>query len=100
VYGQEFHHDGVILLGNRVALTQLRDAIDDALSGLEPDTSANCELFTADGEGYNVYILVDDSATQSESWLRWTLPYTGSAARDFRDEDETEHPSNVIQNFR
>ncbi|HLR68659.1 MAG TPA: hypothetical protein VK105_16295 [Virgibacillus sp.] len=53
VYAQDFPHDGSVITGNKLALLELKRAIDEALK--EGESEGN---FTAsDGEGYELYVV-------------------------------------------
>lgn len=80
VHAQEFWHDNAYLIGNRAGLEKLRRAIDEALT----DGTDFRDLTTADGEGYKLVVMMDNSDWQGDSWTRALLPYTDSAARDDR----------------
>ena len=41
---------------------------------------------TQDGEEYGIYVLMDDTNRQSESWKKAAVPYTDDAAVEQREE--------------
>ncbi len=72
IYPQEAWHSPAVVVGNRVGLTLLRDAINDAL---EKGLGQALE-FTTDGEGYEVNAVLLDEPWESTEWLRLDVPYT------------------------
>ena len=78
LYGQYAWHDDAKIVGNREALTALRDAIDKALA--DKNGEAELEAIAGDGEGYRVVIRrVPRSFVQ-----RMSVPYTADYARAHR----------------
>lgn len=73
-YAQAFWHTEAYLSGGRGALLALRTAIDMALR----DGSAECDLFTSDGEGYTVHVVAMSDADAE----RQVVPYTDDCARE------------------
>ncbi|WP_303967858.1 hypothetical protein [Sporosarcina ureae] len=65
IYAQEFPHDGALIVGNKLALLELRRAIDEALKGRE----SKGHLTASDGEGYRAYVfrIEDDERELFES---------------------------------
>ncbi len=78
IYGQEAWHDNVYIVGNALALTRLRNAINAVLGG--PST-AKTEAFASDGEGFGIYVICNDDA---EKWGKLRVPYTQEYSRDGR----------------
>lgn len=76
VYGQSTWHGELTIIGNRNALTVLRDAIDAAIASGKAGTTA----MVADGEGFAVEIEMDDSPWQEPGWKRRELPYSDPVA--------------------
>lgn len=70
IYAQTQEHDNAHIVGTTDALTRLRDRIDDALSGAVDTVSI---AFASDGEGYEVYISVEDNP---HTWDILKMPYT------------------------
>ena len=68
LYSQEQAHDAAFIMGDLSGLIALRHAIDDALN----QGSARVDLYTADGEGYPLIIIRQDSAFD---WKTTMLPY-------------------------
>jgi hypothetical protein len=79
IYGQSYFHEKAFIVGDKEALTQLRDAIDAALANEAGTTLA----YVADGEGYDVEVYQENSDTFWEDAQR---PYTDEVARDTREE--------------
>ena len=69
-------HDESYILGDRSGLLALRNAIDDAMSN-HVATSSN--VFTSDGEGYRIRLMVVDLETLEK--LR--MPYTDTEHCDY-----------------
>lgn len=85
IYGQNTSHGEAYLVGDIMALTKLRDAINVALR----DGDAATGVFAEDGEGYTVYVMKRQNLDDVQ------LPYT--------DGDwEGKHPSQLItpQHYR
>jgi len=67
-FGQQLWHDNAYLIANRIALIELREAIDTALKHKE----SRLELSPSDGEGYDLFIkCVEDDF----EWEELELPY-------------------------
>jgi hypothetical protein len=73
VYGSQFWHDDVVIIGNRTALTSLRDAIDRALHS--PETQ-QAKALEADGEGYTVEVKQADFPFDDPFWNTLPLHYS------------------------
>lgn len=75
LYGQGHWHDDAYIVGNTRGLTALRDAITKALADNDngPDEA---EVSVADGEGYGVVIIRDDTSWLGAFWSQLALPYT------------------------
>lgn len=68
LYGQRYWHDEAYMIGNRIALVELREAIDIALKNGEKRIVSS----SADGEGYELFIkCVEDDF----DWEEIELPY-------------------------
>lgn len=72
LYAQNHWHDEAYIVGNRKALTGLRDALNAALAG----EIGVAEAFAADGEGYFTVCLLRDSVDGM------ALPYTDEVAAE------------------
>ena len=63
IYGQAFYHQEARIVGNTEGLTELRDAINQAILTSKARTGNDDPLFASDGEGYEV--IVD---CQNDDW--------------------------------
>lgn len=70
-------HDDASIIGNREALSKLRDAIDKALQ----DEEAVASSMTNDGEGYDVIIICKEN-----DWDEVAFPYTDEIAAERRED--------------
>ena len=67
-FGQQMWHDNAYLIANRIALVELKEAIDNALKHGE----SRLGLSPSDGEGYNLFIkCVEDDF----KWDALEMPY-------------------------
>ena len=82
VHAQWEWHEPAFILGNKTGLLALRNAIDVAIQ----QGSGRALTMTRDGEEYVIYVLMDNSDWQSESWRQAALPYTDSSAAEAREE--------------
>jgi len=89
IYAQVMWHTEAYIIGDREALTALRDAIDAALT----DNHAQLESSTRDGEGYEVIVQV--LPTADHLWSTLALPYTDEIAR--RTNERTVYPSDITK---
>jgi hypothetical protein len=80
IHAQPQWHDEAFIVANRSGLLKLREAIDRALE----EGSAQVELMPADGECFNLHIIVGDEDWQSEFWKKAALPYTDELASEKR----------------
>lgn len=76
IYAQFSWHGEARIVGNRNALTVLRDAVDAALSDGKAETTA----MVTDGEGYAVQIELVDRGWQHPEWENMPLPYAWPVA--------------------
>jgi hypothetical protein len=83
VHGQQSFHDSAILIGNRQGLMQLQEILTEVLASEQG--SAAREVYTTDGEGYDLQVIIDESRLEDSSWARAELPYQHQAAEDTRD---------------
>lgn len=72
IYAQSHPHGDAQIIGNRCALVVLRDAISAAIA-TGPD--AKTTAMTADGEGFEVHIILDDTAWDGPKWQAREMPY-------------------------
>jgi hypothetical protein len=75
IYPQHEPHDDPFIIGSRNALKALKAAIEDALDAPNDGTADSEVMFTRDGEGYTVLIMVDDSDWQGHQWQDAMFPY-------------------------
>lgn len=68
--GASYHDEGYVV-GNRAGLLNLRDAIDRALEKQHSETT----VFVSDGEGYEVFVIMQDTSWQDKIWQNLLLPY-------------------------
>ena len=78
IFAQHCWHSECRIVGNKNALTVLRDAIDEALRKGKAETGA----MVADGEGYSIEIEMCDADWESDKWMRRPVPYTADYAKD------------------
>lgn len=73
IYGQEASHDDARIVGNRVALARLRDALNAMLSPYGPDAPKDryCTVYASDGEGYRVTVAL----CKGEEMVKMETPY-------------------------
>lgn len=84
VYGQDFWHDSVHIVGDRQSLLDLRDCITRAL---EENTSDKFDTYASDGEGYTVHVV-----NATEAFMEsMRLPYYGDIAHDHRRNKKWPH---------
>jgi hypothetical protein len=79
LYAQSCEHDEAYIVGTREDLVILRDTIDRALSNKQAGRSSDDieKFFTADGEGYDVYVKVVPESVEANL----QLPYAESIGR-------------------
>lgn len=77
LYAQYCWHSECKIVGNKNALTVLRDAIDEALRKGKAETGA----MVSDGEGYTIEIEMCDADWDSDKWRRYPVPYTADHAK-------------------
>ncbi|MDI0275201.1 hypothetical protein QGQ84_16615 [Bacillus safensis] len=88
IYAQQTHHFEAFILGNRVGLLELKNAIDKALE----TGSSTAKLFPSDYEGYDVYIaLVDDE----QRFKKLTTPYV----EEYAQEEDAVDPIEIIKEY-
>lgn len=71
IYPLTTEHGDARIVGNHSALTLLRDAIDAALE----QGQVSCSPFAADGEGYDLELIMQPGNCHSEEWLEMDEPY-------------------------
>lgn len=87
IYGQRYWHDDAMIIGNKTALKELRDAIDNALRYGE----ARIGPLSRDGEGYNLFISCMPGETENnEDWKQIRLPYHDREMYEPDDDNEVD----------
>jgi len=87
IYPQVAWHDDVFVVANKEGLLALQRAIYGALK----KGKGVAEVYVADGEGYDVKILLHDAVWPSDEWKRLAVPYTADYAKEI-----TPPVSNVV----
>ncbi|RIV26406.1 hypothetical protein D2Q93_04340 [Alicyclobacillaceae bacterium I2511] len=82
LHAQQEWHQPAFILGNKAGLLALRNTIDTAIQ----QGSSHALTMTRDGEKFDLYVLMDDTDWQSESWRKAAVPYTEDAAVEQREE--------------
>ncbi len=77
IYGQDYWHCPVLIVGQKNALEKLRDAIDHALQ----EDHGTCTACANDGEGYDVHVVMENSNWGDSVWTTMQVPYTDSCAQ-------------------
>lgn len=77
LYAQEWWHDDARIAGTKDALILLRDALNEAI---ENGASICEDVFTSDGEGYDVHII----EVSKEQTTHMAVPYAGDDAKERR----------------
>jgi len=90
IYAQQLNHDAAMLVADKRALFELRDAIDRALR--EGNTCLEFEV--ADGEGYSLYIV--ELEEKDISWEQLDLPYVDRRSMGFKDQHAPSPPFQLI----
>lgn len=81
IYAQHSEHTEAYILGNREGLRALRAALDAALE----HGAGTVEVMVADGEGYAVEIMLENSDWNSPAWINAAVPYVASYAAETRE---------------
>lgn len=94
LYGPTYEHDSAFIVGDREAITKLRDSLDMML---ELDTSvrrpmARIDSMTSDGEGFSLGMVMVEEDWQSETWQTLLLPYS--------DESRITPPKQSVHPYR
>ena len=84
VYGQPFEHSPVVIVGDRAALTHLRDAIAETLdSNADEVVAASKPCYVSDGEGFITYVF---RISESMDTNKMCVPYTEDSSRERRQD--------------
>lgn len=79
IFAQPNNHDEAFIVGNRLGLERLRDALNAAL---EQRGAHSADVFTNDGEGYSAVVVFGEI----EQMNALTLPYTEWIGTDRGDD--------------
>lgn len=80
IHGQSFWHEPAFLIGNTSSLRAIQEAIEQAINKASESGKpgvASTECVTADGEGYQVFIICDEGDFKQRA-----LPYTDEVASE------------------
>ncbi|MGG3857135.1 hypothetical protein ABET41_04040 [Metabacillus fastidiosus] len=88
LYGQDMWHSTAYIVANRIALEELREAIDTALSNGEYRVSSS----TSDSEGYHLFI---SCVPNDFNWNTVELPY-----HDLEYFDKPKSPFSAFNKYR
>ena len=95
LYAQDSEHGEAYIVGNQEALMALRDSIDEVLAS----GSQGVEMIPADGEGYSLNVVQEDSDWQSSVWQGLEMPYQDEIARASAvASGHLHHPSSLFRN--
>jgi len=72
IYSQEDQHDDAFIIANREGLLTIQKAISNALE----KKKSIAKVYVADGEGYDVKILMNNTEWPSNDWNVLAIPYT------------------------
>lgn len=86
IYGQKFWHDDVVILGDRLALETLRDAIDEAINNLAGRAE---DVMVNDGEGFTVIV---NRIDEPDLFNTVAQPYSDPDARFPRQQPKDAQP--------
>jgi len=87
VYAQGQWHDEAFIVGDALALTQLRDALDKAIAS----GHGSAMVFAADGEGYRLHVVRHETARMD----RMRLPYS-EFSRVLGHDPKGRYPSSLV----
>lgn len=98
LYSPIVHHGEAYIVGDRVGLTALRDAIDRALA----EDSAAVEVFIADGEAYTAFVFLNEYPAEHKRWQWLALPYRDGfgAYQEADQQGELIPPSGLVSPLR
>lgn len=78
IYPQTYNHEPIFIVSSRDGLLQLQKTINEALEKGEGESI----LISADGEGYECKIIMNNENWQSPFWQRMQLPYADELIDD------------------
>lgn len=96
VYGQRWWHDEAMIVGNRTALKELRDAINKAIQYGE----SRVGVTSSDGEGYDLFISCLEGETENNlEWETIRLPYYDKDTCGPDEENEID-PFQLLKSYK
>ena len=87
VYAQSQWHDEAFIVGDVLALTELRDALDKAIAS----GRGSALVFAADGEGYRLHVVRHETTRMD----RMRLPYS-EFSRVLGHDPKGRYPSSLV----
>ncbi len=75
IYGQPFHHVEAQIVGNLAALEELYDALEEVFTSSDRKVKTK-GLFTTDGEGYDIEIILLPDNPLDPAWKEYEPEYT------------------------
>ncbi len=80
IFGQRAFHDDVFIVGNYEGIRDLYFALTEAMQGKEEVIP----VYVNDGEGYNIYVKIDDRISLHEG--HYAVPYSADYAAENRED--------------
>jgi hypothetical protein len=80
LHAQQSEHDEAYIIANTAGIARLITALAQVLTS--PTGTATAELMAADGEGFELFVIRDDSEFGGSAWSRAALPYTKFFGRE------------------
>jgi hypothetical protein len=90
IHAQETNHAPAFIIGNKQGLRDLFAALTSAING----GSAVATFYTADGEGYDVTVKLDNSNWLTGNWAKRRLPYVGDEKWERDNREDAMQPWN------
>lgn len=90
IFPQAYFHQDALIVGNRLGLIALKEAIEHALE----EGRAECILMPSDEENYTCHIALNDEELKAPFWQRMKEPY----AELLDDDPEAFDPTTLIDN--
>lgn len=91
IFPQPFYHQDAMIVGNKLGLLALKEAIEHALE----EGKAECILMPSDEENYICHVALNDEELRAPFWKRMKEPY----AELLDNDPETFDPS-VLLDYR
>lgn len=86
IFAQFAHHDEAFIIGNLEGLKKLHEVLTSIIHGVRDDqldehfnVDSVYDVFTNDGEGYEIVVILEDSPWSGKYWRRLAEPYTWEA---------------------